>query len=50
MILYVSEVTGKRWHADFIHRVGFCYGLEDADPFPHGERLKGKTEGKTSLQ
>ena len=47
MILYVSEITAKRWHADFIRRVGFCYGLEDADPYPEGKRLKGKNEGKT---
>lgn len=47
MILYVSEVTGKRWHTDFIRRVGFCFGLEDAAPYPEGKRLKGKNEGKT---
>lgn len=47
MILYVSEITAKRWHADFIRRVGFCYGLEDGDPYPEGKRLKGKKQGKT---
>ena len=48
MILNVSEITAKRWHTDFIRRVGFCFGLEDADPYPEGKRLKGKKQGKTS--
>ncbi len=40
LLLNVSNETAKRWHSDFIRRVGFCYGLEDVDPFPHGKRLK----------
>lgn len=29
MQLYISEITAKRYHSDFIRLVGFCYGLED---------------------
>ena len=25
----IADVTGNRWHSDFIRLVGFCYGLED---------------------
>lgn len=29
--LYISEITAKRYHSDFIRLVGFCYGLEDVE-------------------
>ena len=25
----IADITGNRWHSDFIRLVGFCYGLED---------------------
>lgn len=29
--LYISEATGKRWHADFIRLVGVCFGYVDIE-------------------
>ena len=29
--LYISEATGKRWHADFIRLVGVCFGYVDGE-------------------
>lgn len=31
MQLYISEITAKRYHSDFIRLVGVCYGLEDRE-------------------
>lgn len=34
MQIHVSEVTAKRWHGDFVHLVGRCYGFKDDTPEP----------------
>lgn len=33
--LYISEISARRYHSDFIRLVGFCYGLEDMEEL-HG--------------